>query len=80
LTPRSGKGKNSGFGSGMKTGSESLKTICWVKTIEFFYADPGWEKFGSGMEKFGSEIFLWLPSDPTSPNSFFPLNKRIIFC
>ncbi len=27
--------------------SESLETICWVKILKFFDADPGWKKFGS---------------------------------
>jgi hypothetical protein len=46
--PESGMGKKSGSGSGMKNPdhiSESLKTIYWVKTLEFFDVDPG-----SGME------------------------------
>ena len=30
--------------------SESLETIFWVKILKFFDADPGWRKFGSGME------------------------------
>jgi hypothetical protein len=45
-------GKKSG--SGMSSPdhiSESLETIFWVKIVKFFYADPGWIKFGSGMEK-----------------------------
>jgi hypothetical protein len=29
---------------------ESLETIFWVKILKFFYSDPGWKKFGSGME------------------------------
>jgi hypothetical protein len=36
--------------------SESLETVFWVKILEFFYVDPGWKKFGSGMENFGSGI------------------------
>ncbi len=36
--------------------SESLETIVWVKLLKFFDADPGWEKFGSGMEKSGMFI------------------------
>jgi hypothetical protein len=36
--------------------SESLKKIIWVKILIFFNADPGWEKFGSGREKFVSGI------------------------
>jgi hypothetical protein len=31
--------------------SESLETIVWFKILKFFYADPGWKKIGSGMEK-----------------------------
>jgi hypothetical protein len=35
----------------------SLETIFGVKILKFFDArDPGWKKFGSGMEKFGSGI------------------------
>jgi hypothetical protein len=34
-----------------------LETIFGVKILKFFDArDPGWKKFGSGMEKFGSGI------------------------
>ncbi len=29
--------------------SESLETFFWVKILKFFDADPGWEKFGSGI-------------------------------
>jgi hypothetical protein len=39
-------GKKSGSGSGMNNPnhiSESLETIFWVKTLKFFYADPGWK-------------------------------------
>jgi len=34
--------------------SESLETTFLVKILKFFVADPdpGWKKFGSGMEKF----------------------------
>jgi hypothetical protein len=31
--------------------SESLETIFCVKILKFFNADPGMEKFGSGMDK-----------------------------
>ncbi len=31
--------------------SKSLETIFWVKILIFFYAYPGWTKFGSGIEK-----------------------------
>jgi hypothetical protein len=47
-------GKKSGSGSGLKIPdhiSESLETIFWVKILKFFDADPGWKKFGSGLEK-----------------------------
>ncbi len=49
-------GKNSGSGSGKNKPdhiSESLETTFWVKILKFFHAaaDPGWQKFGSGMEK-----------------------------
>jgi hypothetical protein len=33
--------------------SKSLETRFWVKIPKFFDADPGWKKFGSGMEKIG---------------------------
>jgi hypothetical protein len=41
--------------------SESLETFFWVKILKFFYADPGWKKFGSeirdpGRKKFRSGI------------------------
>jgi hypothetical protein len=52
--PGSGMGKKSGSGSGMNNPdhiSESLETIFWVRILKFFDADPGWKKFGSGMEK-----------------------------
>ncbi len=29
--------------------SESLETIFWVKILKFCDADPGWKKFGSGI-------------------------------
>jgi hypothetical protein len=29
--------------------SKSLETIFWVKILQFFDADPGWKKFGSGV-------------------------------
>jgi hypothetical protein len=47
-------GNKSGSGSGMNNSdhiSESLKTTFWVKILQFFDADPGWKKIGSGMEK-----------------------------
>jgi hypothetical protein len=27
----------------------SLETMFWVKFLKFFYADPEWKKFGSGI-------------------------------
>jgi hypothetical protein len=58
---KSGSGSGSGIrdpdsdpGSGMNNPnhiSESLETIFWVKILKFFYADPGWKKFGSGVGK-----------------------------
>jgi hypothetical protein len=30
--------------------SESLETIFLVKILQFFAADPGWKKFGSGIK------------------------------
>ncbi len=48
-----GMGQKSGSGSGMNNPdhhtSESLEAICLVKILKFFNADPGWKKFGSGM-------------------------------
>jgi hypothetical protein len=47
-----GMGKKSRSGSGMNNPdhiSESLETSFWVKTLEFFDADPGWKKFLSGI-------------------------------
>jgi hypothetical protein len=47
-------GKKSGSGTGMNNPdhiSESLETIFWVKILKFFSADPGWNKFTSGMDK-----------------------------
>jgi hypothetical protein len=47
-------GKTLGYGSGMNNPdhiTESLKTIFWTKILKFFDVDPGWKKFGSGMEK-----------------------------
>jgi hypothetical protein len=29
--------------------SDSLETIFWVTILQFFDADPGWKKFGSGI-------------------------------
>jgi hypothetical protein len=52
-------GKKSGSGTGMNNPvhiSENLETIYLVKILKFFDTDPGWKKFGSGMEKFGSGI------------------------
>jgi hypothetical protein len=39
-------------GSGMNNtdlDSESLERIFGVKILKFFYADPEWKKFGSGI-------------------------------
>ncbi len=44
--------KKTGSGSGMNNQdhiSESLEKIFGVKILKFFYADPGWKKFGSGI-------------------------------
>ncbi len=52
LTPGSGMGNKSGSGSGMNNTdhiSESLEAIILVKKLKFFDADPGWKKFGSGI-------------------------------
>jgi hypothetical protein len=34
--------------------SESIETIFWVKILKFFDADPGWKKFGSGINNTAS--------------------------
>jgi hypothetical protein len=52
LIPGSGICKKSGSKSGINNPdhiSESLETIFWVKILQFFDADPGWKKFGSGI-------------------------------
>jgi hypothetical protein len=57
LIPWSVMGKKSGSGSGMNNPdhvSASLETIFWVKILKFFdlgsgIQDPGWKKFGSGI-------------------------------
>jgi hypothetical protein len=46
-------GKKSVSGSGMNNPdhiSENLKNNFWVKILKFFDVEPGWKKFGSGME------------------------------
>jgi hypothetical protein len=45
---------------------ERLKSIFWVKILKFFNADPGWKKFGSGMEKIHIRDPGWINSDPGS--------------
>jgi hypothetical protein len=45
--------------------SERLDTIFWDKILQFFESDPGWQKFGSGMEKFGSRIWDKHPGSAT---------------
>jgi hypothetical protein len=37
--------------------SDSLEKFFGVKILQFFDADPGWKKFGSGMGK----IWIWDP-------------------
>jgi hypothetical protein len=49
--------------------SESLETIFWVKIFKFFDADPGWKKFGSGINIPDSQHWLrirWLQYAPRS--------------
>jgi hypothetical protein len=41
--------KKSGSGSGMNNPDHI--SYFWFKILKFFDADPGWKKFGSGMEK-----------------------------
>jgi hypothetical protein len=48
-----GKKQDPGSGSGMINPdhiSESLETIFWGYYNKLFDGDPGWKKFGSGME------------------------------
>jgi hypothetical protein len=52
LTLGSGMGKKSGSGSGVNNPdhiSESLEYIFWVTILKYFDADPGWKKFGTGI-------------------------------
>jgi hypothetical protein len=55
LTPGSGIGKKTESGSGMNNPdhiSEKLRNQFFgLKLLKLFDADPGWEKFGSGIEK-----------------------------
>jgi hypothetical protein len=44
LDPESGSGMNN-----LDHIPESLEPIFWVKILEFFGVDPGWKKFGSGI-------------------------------
>jgi hypothetical protein len=63
LTPGSGMGKKSGSGSGMNNPdhiSKSLETIFWVKILKFFDADPGWKKFGSGINIPAPQHYIFL--------------------
>jgi hypothetical protein len=44
--------KNQDSGSEMNNPDhiyESLETIFWIKILKFFDVDPGWKKFGSGI-------------------------------
>jgi hypothetical protein len=44
--------KKSGSGSGMNNPDnicESLETNFWVNILKFLDVDPGWKKFGSGI-------------------------------
>jgi hypothetical protein len=46
-------GKKSGSRFGIKNPdhiSESLETIFWVKILQLFDADPGWETYGSRIQ------------------------------
>jgi hypothetical protein len=52
LTPGSGMDKKSGSGSGTNNPdhfSDGLERMGWVEIPKFFDADPGWKKFGSGI-------------------------------
>jgi hypothetical protein len=56
MDKKSGSGKNNSDHI-----SQSLETFFGNKILKFFDADPGWKKFGSGMEKFGSGINIAYP-------------------
>jgi hypothetical protein len=47
--------------------SESLETIFWVKILRFFYADPGWKKFGSGIRDKHPGSATLVSSKPNGP-------------
>jgi hypothetical protein len=50
-----------GSGSGINNPdhiSESLEIIFWVKILEFFDADSGWKKFGSGINIPGPQHWI----------------------
>ncbi len=56
--------------------SESLETIFWVKILKslMHIRDPGWKRFGSGMEKLGSgsatlQYSAMIKSHKEDPNS-----------
>jgi hypothetical protein len=56
LDPGSGMSKKSGSGSGIRDEQPGscllkLRNQFWVKILKFFYVDPGWKKFGSGIGK-----------------------------
>ncbi len=80
LDPGSGMSKKSGPGSGMNNPdhiSENLKIIFCVKKPKFFDADPGWKKFGSGMENLGSGI---LGKHPGSAILLFITSPSVCTC
>jgi hypothetical protein len=56
--------------------SESLKPFFCVKIRQFFDADPGWKKFGSGMEKFGSGINIPDPQHWSKGKNNFLLSSH----
>jgi hypothetical protein len=54
LDPGSRMGKNQDLDRDEQPGSylRELRNSFWVKILKFCDEDPGWKKFGSGMEKF----------------------------
>jgi hypothetical protein len=65
-------GKLSESGSGFPDRNEQpgsyfreLRNNFLVKILKFFDADPGWKKFGPGLEKFGSGFRVKHPGSAT---------------
>ncbi len=73
LTPGSGMGEKSGSGSGIRDEQRSNfrnlrnNLFFWLKYLKSLIRirDPGWKKFGSGMEKVESGIWDKNPGSAT---------------